>query len=149
MSSLRTLATAKLPVEIGSVEVAADGSVTRTAVAKPLRFGFEAFGATFAGEVGVARRLTVTTDLGAMPYTIEGRDRRIDLAHIVAEARQSLVGGTITITPQQRVVLTLTDDLEAPLTPAEIITSASMLALRAQPWITLTAQTASQAGKRG
>ncbi len=149
MSSLRTLATAKLPVEIGSVEVAADGSVTRSTEAKPVRFGFEAFGAKFAGEVGAARRLTVTTDLGAMPYTIEGRDRRIDLAHIVAEARQALIGGTIAITPQQRVVLTLVDELEAPLTPSEIITAASMLALRAQPWIALTAKSASQTGKRG
>jgi hypothetical protein len=136
MSSLRTLATAKLPVEFGTVEFNADGSLTRSE-ARPIRFGFDAFGVSFAAEVGAARRLTVSASLGLVPYTIESRDKRLDLAHVVAESRRALVGGTIEVDARQRVILSLADDIVGPITPSEVVVAATRLALRAQPWIAL------------
>ncbi|MDX2102211.1 MAG: hypothetical protein EAZ99_09910 [Alphaproteobacteria bacterium] len=136
MSTLRTLAAAKLPVEIGTVAVGSDGSLTRHE-AKPLRFRFVVGASQFQAEVIAGGHLVVRSVLGGMPYTAEGRERRIDLAHLIAESRRTLPRGEITVDARQRVVLTVSEPLDTPLTPTEVVSVATHLALTAQPWIAL------------
>jgi hypothetical protein len=84
--------------------------------------------------------LTLTGDLGALPYTAEGAERRRAMQAVVAAARERS-GLDWQVTPQQQIQVRGGISLPSPLTPVAMILGAVTLLLRVLPFLEQLLQT--------
>ncbi len=78
--------------------------------------------------------LTVTSDLGLLPYTAEGRQQRINLFAILRAARGSFPV-RIDLIERQRLKLTARAALPSPVTATAAIASVTTLLVQARPYL--------------
>ena len=84
--------------------------------------------------------LRLTGDLGALPYTAEGTERRRAMQAVVAAARERS-GLDWQVTPQRQIQVRGGISLPSPLTPVAMILGAVTLLLRALPFLEQLLQT--------
>jgi len=80
--------------------------------------------------------LSLTGDLGILPFTIEHATRRRRLRKVLSAARQAS-GLCWEITEQHHIRVTGEIDLGLPLTPTAVIAGAATLLLRSGPYLEL------------
>lgn len=80
--------------------------------------------------------LTLTGDLGVLPFSIENARRRRRLRKVLAYARQAS-GLSWEVTPEQLIRASGEADLGLPLTPTAIIAGATTLLLRSRAYLEL------------
>jgi hypothetical protein len=78
--------------------------------------------------------LTLTGDLGALPFTADGLGRRQAVQSVVETARRRS-GLEWHVTPQQQIVVKGGIALDLPLTPVAVIAGAVTVLLRARPFL--------------
>jgi hypothetical protein len=84
--------------------------------------------------------LTLTGDLGALPYTAEGAERRRAMQAVMAAAHERS-GLDWQVTPQQQIQVRGGISLPSPLTPVAMILGAVTLLLRVLPFLEQLLQT--------
>ena len=130
-SIITALGDAGLPLELDRSELfGGDGS-------GPVAFRFVLRDVPFSCAVergGGEPMLTLTGDLGALPYSAEGAGRRRRVQAVVAAARERS-GLDWEVTPQQQIVVRGGIALASPLTPVAMILGAVTLLLRALPFL--------------
>ncbi|HXP73724.1 MAG TPA: hypothetical protein VN823_06215 [Stellaceae bacterium] len=89
--------------------------------------------------------LTLTGDLGSLPYTAEGAERRQAVQTVVAAARRRS-GLDWQVTAQQQIVVRGGISLVLPLTPVAMVAGAVTLLLRARPFLDLLLEAMAQEG---
>lgn len=139
MSSLNFLANQPLPVEIGTLAVQPDGSLRRRAKG-PLNFTFSYTGVTFQAAVRPTPdggRLQLDAELAPLPYSAEGRARRIEVEAIIAASRKGLKYGRLVVDRRSRIHVVSDLDIENPLTPVSLIAAATEMLIQATPWIAI------------
>lgn len=102
---------------------------------------FEYLGFLFAVKASTHQQQTnmrIHAHLGNIPYTVEGGDRRTN-AMKALESAAGFLGGRITITSQQRIMLLEDYVIDEPLTPVLMISKATILLVRAKPYLELLA----------
>ncbi|HUK08626.1 MAG TPA: hypothetical protein VLX09_12215 [Stellaceae bacterium] len=88
--------------------------------------------------------LTLTGDLGALPYTAEGPHRRRSVQMIIAAAsRDSGLGWTVS--PRQQIEVKGELAIDRPLTPTALVAGTVTLVLRARPYLDLLLETLTSA----
>lgn len=78
------------PLEVGSVSITHDGTMSRRDKADPIRFGFQFAGRTFEAEARPQDgKLLVefTASIGVLPYTVQNRTLRATLLRVLAGLR--------------------------------------------------------------
>jgi hypothetical protein len=80
--------------------------------------------------------LTLTGDLGILPFTIENAPRRRRLRTVLAAARHSS-GMLWEITQNHRIRVSGEVDLDLPLTPTAVIAGATTLLMASRPYLEL------------
>lgn len=108
----------------------------------PIEFSFEYLGFLFAVKAsadGDKTNMRVHANLGCVPYTVESPTRRATALDILGAATEHL-GGHVKITPQQRIMLHDDYVFDEPLTPVLLMTKATTLMLKAQPFLKLMAR---------
>jgi len=83
-----------------------------------------------------ATEMQFRAHLGNLPYTYEDPFARIN-AFSVVEAAGAALGGRITLTEQQRIMLSELIIINEPLTPTLLMTKATSLILKAEPYLEL------------
>jgi type II secretory pathway component PulK len=83
-----------------------------------------------------ASTLQISCDIGTIPFTAEGAQRRINIMSIL-EATKTGSPVRTTITPQRRMELIAETRLEAPVTTQSFITGIVTLAAKARPYLDL------------
>ncbi len=141
-SVIAALGGVALPLELDRSELLGRDS------ARPVAFRFAFREVPFA--CAVERRdghpvLTLTGDLGALPYTAEGPERRQSVRAVVAAARQRS-GLDWQVTPQQQILVRGGISLAFPLTPVAMIVGAVTLLLRARPFLDLLLEAMAREG---
>jgi hypothetical protein len=80
--------------------------------------------------------LSLTSELGHLPFSIENARRRRRLQKVLAAARHAS-GLRWEITPEHRIRASGEIDLGLPLTPTAVIAGATTLLLRSRPYLDL------------
>lgn len=88
--------------------------------------------------------LTLTGDLGTLPFTIENARRRHRL-RLVLDAAQRRSGLAWQITAHQAIRLCGEIDLDLPLTPVAVLAGAVTLLLKSRPYLDLVVAVAGEA----
>ena len=83
-----------------------------------------------------ATEMQFRAHLGNLPYTFENPHARIN-AFSVVEAAGLALGGRITLTKQQRIMLSELIVINEPFTPTLLVTKAASLILRVEPYLDL------------
>ena len=105
-------------------------------------FTFEYLGFLFAVKAMSHQQTTIMrvhANLGNIPYTVEGGNRRANALEILGAATIHL-GGQVTVSNQQRILLQEEYTFDEPLTPVLMITKATILLVRAKPFLKLMAR---------
>ena len=105
-------------------------------------FSFEYLGFLFAVKAnadGQKTKMRVHANLGCVPYTAEGPSRRATAMEILGAAAEYL-GGHVTISRQQRILLYEDYVFDEPLTPVLLLTKATTLMIKAKPFLQLMAR---------
>ena len=84
--------------------------------------------------------LALVGDFGALPYSVEGVERRRSVQTVLAAA-QRRSGLDWKVTPTQTIAVTGGITLELPLTPKALVVGTVTLLLRARPYIELLVET--------
>jgi hypothetical protein len=84
--------------------------------------------------------LTLTGDLGALPYTAESAHQRKSVQMIISAASRHS-GLLWTISPRQQIELKGALSIDRPLTPTALVAGTVTLLLRARPYIELLIET--------
>ena len=107
-----------------------------------IKFTFEYLGFLFAVKAKNRQQKTVMrmhANLGNIPYTVEGGGRRSNALEILGAATIHL-GGRVSISNHQRILLQEEYTFDEPLTPVMLITKATTLMVRAKPFLELMAR---------
>jgi hypothetical protein len=78
------------PLEVGSVTVTHDGTMSRRDRAEPIRFGFQFAGRTFEAEARPddgKLMVEFTASIGLLPYSVENRPLRATLLRVLGGLR--------------------------------------------------------------
>lgn len=105
-------------------------------------FSFEYLEFLFAVKAsadGDKTNMQVHANLGYVPYTVEGANRRVTAMEILGAAVEHM-GGRVKISPQQRILLYEDYVFDEPLTPIMILTKATTFMLRAKPFLQVMAR---------
>lgn len=103
---------------------------------------FDYMGFLFALKAGREEQQTVMhirANLGSIPYTIEGNNRRADALSVLALAHAYL-GGRVHVRGGQRILLSEQFEINEPLTPTLMITKATTLIVLAKPYLELLSE---------
>jgi len=94
------------PLEVGSVSITHDGTMSRRDKAEPIRFGFQFSGRTFEAEVRPDDgKLLVefTASIGVLPYTVQNRALRSTLLRVLSGLRGTGLVWTLDANQEVRV----------------------------------------------
>ena len=83
-----------------------------------------------------ASTLMISCDIGAIPFTAEGVQRRVNIMSILDATKTGSPVRTA-VTPQRRMELIAETRLEAPVTTQSFITGIVTLAAKARPYLDL------------
>jgi len=137
--TLGRLARDDVPFLFDAVAVQPDGSIVHTA-RQTLNFSFDYHGATF---VAVCRRVdgrfvvTVTADLGPLPFSAESVRARREIQHLIAT---SVPEPRLTIADDQTIRIESSFDLLQPVSPVMMLTAVTELMLALKPTLTRLSQ---------
>jgi len=132
----------QLPIELDRVRVA--GRNRERVDGLCFRFGFRDIPFKCEAERRAGQPyLSLSGDLGALPYTAEGADRRRSVQTILSVATQRS-GLRWTVSPQQQIEVSGALTLDGPLTGPALVTGAVTLLLRARPYLDLLIDTLCQ-----
>jgi hypothetical protein len=151
MSSVNSLAQHGHALEVGSVVVDASGGLARR-LRDRVAFHFTIDGMRFDGAVesrGDGRALTLTADLGVVPYTAEDRQARVDVNAVLAASRTDMAHGRLAISPDQHVRMAARIDVGAPMTPVKLLAAATEVVHAAMPWLKLVREMTDRASRTG
>jgi hypothetical protein len=145
ISSLHNWAEQGFPFEANTIVVESDGQITRRSP-RPIEFAFRVGDLYFKG---AARRndtgghLRVTAILAPLPYSVENRQARVDLAGVVAASRGRIPGDcTLAIDTHQMITLDANLDVPNPMSPSQVVAASASLVAGAWPWLSLVADVA-------
>ncbi len=145
MSRLAAIGDAPLAVEVNSIGVGSDGSLTVTdPQERPVAFGFEFLGVHFSGGTRLVDgrpRLRLDSNLMALPYTIESAPAR-RRAFAIMDACRRLGCERIALSADRNVTARGEIAVEPPLTAAALIAATTRLVLELQPVLELFAELA-------
>jgi hypothetical protein len=147
--ALGRLARDDIPFLFDALSVRSDGTIVHTP-RDALRFSFDYQGATFMAE---GRRdddrfvLSVSADLGPLPYSAESAPARQAIQELVA-ASGALIEPRFTIGEDQTIRVDAMLDLLKPVSPVTALTMVTELLLVLQPWLARLAELIEQASHR-
>ncbi len=127
------------PLEIKSLAVDADGTVTRQAPPSLFVFRFTYLEIPFAARVsenGSDKNLNIEADLGPLPYTAEAPKLRKPLLALL-DALKAEGNFRLSLSLQKRIILEGEIPMDAALTPVNIIASLTTLLVHADPYLEL------------
>ncbi|WP_422367558.1 hypothetical protein [Pelagibius sp.] len=139
-STVKKVAEAALPLEVGSLALGEDGHIQHGREDSPLHFRFTACGLDFEADLaGKDAPLRLTAHLGKLPYTAQSPDGR-RLARSVLAATDRLRRGQILLTENQDMILQGELTPPSPRTAVNVIATATALILDFKPYIDLMAE---------
>jgi hypothetical protein len=123
-----------IPTSFADLELTADGPAVQ-AVA-PIAFGFTYAGIAFEARADRAEapRLAIRGQVGTLPFSAEGVQRRTDLKSIIS-ASQELATCRLTLDQRQEIWLDADIEVETPMTPTALLAAAAALIARCKPWL--------------
>ena len=124
-----------IPTSFADLELTADGPAVQ-AVA-PIAFGFTYAGIAFeahADRSDEQPKLSIRGQVGTLPFSAEGVQRRTDLKSIIA-ASNEMTGCRLTLDQRQEIWLDAAIEVETPITPTALIASAAAAIARCKPWL--------------
>lgn len=139
-STVKKVAEAALPLEVGSLALGEDGHIQHGREDSPLHFRFTACGLDFEADLaGKDAPLRLTAHLGKLPYTAQSPNGR-RLARSVLAATDRLRRGQILLTENQDMILQGELTPPSPRTAVNVIATATALILDFKPYIDLMAE---------
>ncbi len=136
---LKFLGEGETPLELKSLAVDADGTVTRQPPPSPFAFRFTYLEIPFAACVSVNgsnRNLNIEADFGPLPYTAEAPKLRKPLLALL-EALKDEGKFQLTLSHQKRIILEGEMPVEYALTPVNIISCMTTLLVHTGPYLEL------------
>jgi hypothetical protein len=124
-----------IPTSFADLELTADGPTVQ-AVA-PIAFGFTYAGIAFearADRSEEAPKLSIRGQVGKLPFSAEGVQRRTDLKSIIMASREMTVC-RLTLDQHQEIWLDADIDVETPMTPTSLIAATAAVIARCKPWL--------------
>ncbi len=104
-----------------------------------LKFSFEYSGFLFAVRASAGHQNTqirLHANLGSMPYTAENKMARTHAMAVLRSASQAL-GGRVSLTPRQQILLRENVTIDEPLTPVMLLSRTAELLVMAKPYLEL------------
>lgn len=127
-----------IPTSFADLELTADGPAVQ-AVA-PIGFGFTYAGIAFEARADRADeppRLAIRGQVGTLPFSAEGMQRRTDLKAIIASTEQAACC-RLSLGERQDIWLDADIEVETPMTPTSLIAATAALIARCKPWLDMT-----------
>jgi len=123
-----------IPTSFADLELTADGPAVQ-AVA-PIAFGFTYAGIAFEARADRAEqpRLAIRGQVGTMPFSAEGVQRRTDLRSIIT-ASQDSASCRLTLDARHEIWLDADIEVETPVTPTSLIAATAAAIARCKPWL--------------
>lgn len=123
-----------IPTSFADLELTADGPAVQ-AVA-PIAFGFTYAGIAFEAHAdrADAPRLAIRGQVGTLPFSAEGVQRRTDLKTIIA-ASQDLASCRLSLDQRHEIWLDADIAVDTPMTPTALIAATAALIARCKPWL--------------
>lgn len=129
------------PLEIKSLAVDADGTVTRTVPPTLFAFRFTYLEIPFSAcvsEDGGNKNLHIEADLGPLPYTAEAPKLRKPLLALL-DALKAEGNFQLSLSPRKRIILEGEIPMDTAMTPVNIIASLTTLLVHTDPYLELIA----------
>lgn len=127
------------PLEIKSIAIDADGTVSRRPPPSPFRFCFTYLEVPFSASVsenGGDLNLHIEADLGPLPYSAEAPKLRKPLLALL-DALKDEGKFRLSLSPEKRIILEGEMPVEYALTPVNIISSLTTLLIHTDPYLEL------------
>lgn len=136
-NAMEVLAQTSMPLEVGAVEMDADGSLRPRISDHPVAFSFSYYGLNFEARLpmGEDTKLHLTADLGVIPFSVENAFGRKTARSIIRGAK--LPNGQLTVDAQSRVHLHMAGTPETPRTPVNVLSTVAALLMEAKPYMEL------------
>jgi len=134
--ALGRLARDDIPFLFDALSIAPDGTVVHTP-REALRFAFDYQGVSFNAvgrRSGDAFVLTISADLGPLPYSAESTQARLAIQDLVA-ASGAMIEPRFTIGEDQTIRVESTVELAKPVSPVLTLTMVTELLLVLKPWL--------------
>jgi hypothetical protein len=134
--ALGRLARDDIPFLFDALSVGPDGTVIHTP-REALRFAFDYCGVSFNAvgrRSGESFLLTISADLGPLPYSAESLQARLAIQDLIA-ASGTLIEPRLTIGDDQRIRLEANVELQKPVSPVVTLTMVTELLLVLEPWL--------------
>jgi hypothetical protein len=147
--ALGRLARDDIPFLFDALSLGPDGAIAHTP-RDALRFAFDYQGLTFNAEgrrKGDAFVLTLSADLGPLPFSAESAGARQSIQELVA-ASGALIEPQFTIGDDQMIRVAATVDLAKPVSPVTTLTMVTELLLVLKPWLARLGTLLEQAAQR-
>lgn len=139
-SQIEFIANSPLPLEIKSIEVRPDGSLS-CAGPNNLAFRFAYFGIQFHGAIdrdNTPTRLALSADLGPFPFSFDRPALRPNIRAVIAAANR-LDGARFEVSSSQHMVLAGEIDVDQPVTASALLIAATQFVLAEKPVLDLLA----------
>ena len=124
-----------IPTSFADLELTADGPAVQ-AVA-PIAFGFTYAGIAFealADRSDEQPKLSVRGQVGTLPFSAEGVQRRADVKSIIAASRE-VQACRLSLDQRHEIWLDADIEVETPMTPTSLIAAAAAVIARCKPWL--------------
>jgi hypothetical protein len=147
--ALGRLARDDIPFLFDALSLGPDGAIANTP-RDALRFAFDYQGLTFNAEgrrKGDAFVLTLSADLGPLPFSAESAGARQGIQELVA-ASGAMIEPQFTIGDDQMIRVAATVDLAKPVSPVTTLTMVTELLLVLKPWLARLGTLLEQAAQR-
>ncbi len=134
--TLGLLARDTAPLLFDSIMVGPDGDIAHHAREK-LSFCFDFLGVTFNADgrhTGDRLVMTLTADLGPLPFSAESASARHAIQELVA-ASASAEGSVFSLADDQTIRLFHSFDLFQPVSPVHVLTVVTEFLIRLKPWL--------------
>lgn len=137
-STLGALANQSLPLEIDALEIGADGSVKARDPNAPFCFRFHYQGVPFDVKLegGKSGNITVSSDLGELPFTAESPQGRRDAQRIVRHAG-NLCHGRLFLDKRDHICLEGQTPRPSPATRTAVFAAIAAIILEFLPYLRL------------
>ena len=137
-ATLAAVAGSDAPFQLGDFEIDDEGRLRPRPDGTPISFGFSYRGVDFmaAVETGPAPRVSLSAELGKLPFRAEVGERR-QTARRIVDATQALPRGGISLSESHDMHLSAEMAAPTPLTPSAVMVALTAILLDFKPYLDL------------
>jgi hypothetical protein len=129
------------PIPLHRLTKDAQGRIVRREGEGPIRFTFVWRHTAFQGVLDDSQgavMLSLSADLGRLPFSAESRQARVNLSALLEAAEKSL-GGMLRLDPGQHILLSFETMLDSDFSASTLVATIACFLVMGQPWVDMIA----------